>query len=225
MSSLLDNIFNDWKDLDFKASSPHPNYKKEVDIVQMPTCHNDDAEPLTIIWPDLERGPWIAGGACLRWYQGQPVGDNDIDIFCSSAEQAQKLVDEIKSYGRYSVKFESENATTLSYHNKSGDKFWTLQIIKRRYFKNLKEVIDNFDISVCQIGTGGQEWLLGTTTACDIREKNLRMRMPLQPDAAKRLAKYWTYGYRPVEGLLDAVRTNPNANQEFLIDGDYENAF
>jgi hypothetical protein len=39
------------------------------------------------------------------------------------------------------------------------------------------------------------------------------------------MAKYWTYGYRPVDGLVEAVRTNPDAKQVFEIDGDYENAF
>ena len=223
MGSILSDIFDDWRN-DLPMLPKSANYKKPVEIIEVPCCHKDDQEPVSIIWPDMKNGPWIAGGAALRWYQGLPVGDNDIDIFCSSAEQVQMVVDNIKSYGRFSTKFESENAITLSYHN-NDSKYWTLQIIKRRYFKNLQEVIDNFDISVCQIGTGGQEWILGKNTARDIREKNLRMSIPLQPDAAKRLAKYWTYGYRPVDGLLDAVRNNPNAKKLFEVDGDYENAF
>lgn len=223
MGSILTDIFDDFRESVYKPN--HPNYGKPVDIIMVPCCHFDDQEPMTIIWPDLQRGPWVAGGACLRWYQGQPVSENDIDIFCSSPAQAAKLVEQIKSYGRYSTKHESDNATTLSYHNKEGTKYWTLQIIKRRYFNSLQEVLDNFDITVCQVGTGGQEWLLGNNTARDIREKNLRMTMPLLPDAAKRMIKYWTYGYRPVEGLLDDIRNNPEASKMFTIDGDYENAF
>jgi hypothetical protein len=222
VGSILVDLFNDFGDT---FTPKHANYGKPVEVIQVPCCHPDDQEPMTIIWPDLKNGPWIAGGACLRWYQGQAVGDNDIDVFCRDEAQVQAVVNSIKSYGRYSVKHESENATTLSYHNKNGDKYWTLQIIKRRYFKNLQEVIDNFDITVCQIGTGAQEWMLGSTTARDIRERNLRMNMPLTPEAAKRLIKYWTYGYRPVEGLLEAIQNNPVAAQEFKIDGDYENAF
>ena len=99
---------------------------------------------------------------------------------------------------------------------------WARNLLNDDFFK---EVIDNFDISVCQIGTGGNEWLLGKDTARDIRERNLRMNIPLQPDAAKRLAKYWTYGYRPIDGLLEAVRTNPVAKQVFQSNEDYENAF
>ncbi len=192
MGSILTDIFERMGD--FETKPLHKNYGKAVDVVEFPCVHRDDSEPLSIIWPDLKQGPWIAGGACLRWYQGQPVGESDIDIFCSSQEQAQSIIDEIKGYGRYSTKYESDNATTLSYHGKDSSKTWTLQVIKRRYFTSLKEVIDNFDISVCQIGTAGNDWLLGSNTARDIRERNLRMNMPLQPDAAKRMVKYWTYG-------------------------------
>lgn len=225
MSSILEKIFADF-DFDVQTEKTrHPNHGNAVDVLEFPCCHRNDDEPMTIIAPTLRDGPWIAGGACLRWFQNQPVGESDIDIFCASEAQANSIIDEIKSYGRYTTKYESDNAITLTYHSIEHSKEWTLQVIKRRYFRSLKEVIDNFDISVCQIGTGGNEWLLGKDTARDIRERNLRMNMPLHPDAAKRLAKYWTYGYRPVDGLLEAVRTNPVAKQVFQSNEDYENAF
>lgn len=225
LNTILKEIFARG-DFDSPREPLHKNHHQPVKVISFPTVHENDSEPLTIIWPDIQNGPWIAGGACLRWYQGQPVGESDIDVFCANAKQAADLIAEIKSYGRYSVKFESENAVTLEYQShESWKNRWTIQIITRRYFSSLNEVIDNFDISVCQIGTGGQEWLLGSTTAKDIREKNLRMRMPLQPDAAKRLVKYWTYGYRPVEGLLDAVRFNPNGKWKYDINDTYQNAF
>ncbi len=223
MGSIFADIFESLEVVESKTL--HKNFGKAVDTVEFPCVHRDDSEPLNMIWPNLKQGPWIAGGACLRWYQGQPVGENDIDVFCSSAEQAQGIIDEIKSYGRYTTKYESDNATTLSYYSKESNKTWTLQIIKRRYFTSLKDVIDNFDISVCQIGTSGNDWLLGPNTARDIRERNLRMNMPLQPDAVKRLTKYWTYGYRPVDGLLDAVKSNPVGKKMFQSNEDYENAF
>lgn len=213
-------------DFDFERKPVHVNHRQPVKIIEVPCCHKNDQEPVTIIWPDLHAGPWIAGGAALRWYQGQPVGESDIDVFCANAKQAADIIERVKSYGRHSIKFESENAVTLEYESHEGwSKRWTIQIITRRYFSSLQEVIDNFDISVCQIGTGGQEWLLGKDTARDIRERNLRMRMPLQPDAAKRLVKYWTYGYRPVEGLLDSVKFNPNGKWKYDHDDTYQNAF
>jgi hypothetical protein len=195
-----------------------------VSIHEYPTIPIVDREAVSTIEPDMNKGPWIAGGAPLRWYQGQPVGESDIDVFCASAKQAADVIERVKSYGRYSVKFESENAVTLSYYDKNNGS-WTIQIITRRFFSSMQEVIDNFDISVCQVGTCGTEWILGQEAAKDIREKNLRMYIPLQPDAPKRLTKYWTYGYRPVPGLLSAIMNNPDTRWSYSIDEDYSNAF
>lgn len=223
MPSILEELFS--RDFSVGIKSIHPNQGKSIDIINFPCVHRDDSEPLTIICPDLKQGPWIAGGACLRWYQGLPVGESDIDVFCSSQEQADRVIETVKSYGRYTTRYESSNAVTLTYHSKEHNREWIIQIIKRRYFLSLKEVIDNFDITVCQIGTGGNDWLLGEQTAKDIRERSLRMNLPLQPDATKRLLKYWTYGYRPVEGLLFSVIDNPLGKQMFQSNEDYENAF
>jgi hypothetical protein len=191
-----------------------------------PTVPHSDREAVAIIEPDLKQGPWIAGGAALRWYQGLPVGDNDIDVFCANAHQAAKVIERIKSYGRYEVRHESDNATTLKYHRK--DEWhtnWTIQVITRRYFGSLQEVIDNFDITVCQIGTTGTEWSMAPQTAQDIRQRNLRFNYPLCADAVKRLTKYWVYGYRPVPGTLAAISKNPDAVWKFDNMGDYDNAF
>jgi hypothetical protein len=116
---------------------------------------------------------------------------------------------------------------TLNYWTKKDySNNWTIQVITRRYFGSLQEVIDNFDITVCEIGTAGNEWIMGTSTARDIRERNLRFKMPLQPDALKRLTKYWAYGYRPVDGTLAAIQNNPNAKWQFGSETeDYQNAF
>lgn len=225
MSNILEEIFS--RDFGVESKPVHRNYDKIVDVIVFPCGHMNDQEPINIILPGPE-GPWIAGGACLRWYQGQPVGESDIDIFCRDQQQAEQVIENIKSYGRFHTKYDSENALTLEYYTKSNNmpaQRWTLQVIKRRYFKSLKEVIENFDISVCQVGTDGNQWLLGNDTARDIRERNLRMIAPLQPDAAKRLAKYWTYGYRPVDGLVTAIQNNPIGKKMFQSNEDYENAF
>jgi len=201
-------------------------YNEVVDVVDFPCVHRDDSEPITLIWPDAKNGPWIAGGAALRWWQHQPVGESDIDVFCANAKQAEDIIERIKDYGRWQRKYESDNAVTLSYWSKdNSSKTWTIQIIKRRYFKSLEDVINNFDITVCEIGTCGNEWVLGKQTAKDIRERNLRLKIPLQPDALKRVVKYWTYGYLPVEGVLEAVQNNPIGKWQFELDEDYNNAF
>jgi hypothetical protein len=189
------------------------------------TINVDDVEAVSVIKPNFHAGPWIAGGAPLRWFQGLAVGSNDIDVFCRNAKQAQDVIASVKSYGRYTTKYQSENAVTLKYENFDKDRSWTIQIITKRYFSSLQEVIDNFDISVCQIGTCGNEWIMNDLTAKDIREKNLRFVKDLHSDAPKRLVKYWTYGYRPVPGTLESIQQNPDSNWQFSNDEDYGNAF
>lgn len=205
------------------ANSQRMDGEKEPPAVARPTVHTNDLEPVNVIEPNFAKGPWIAGGACLRWYQGQPVGKNDIDVFCAGAVQAQNLIERIKSYGRFHIKAETENAVTIE-HNKKGEGWgngWSIQIITKRYYSSLREVVDNFDITVCQVGTTGNEWVLGEHTARDIRERNLRMIVPLQPDAVKRMTKYWVYGYRPVPGLLEQIQNNPIARWQFNPSEDY----
>jgi hypothetical protein len=219
--STLEELF-----ADFNEQTRTANYDQPVDVVDFPTVHRSDSEPITLIWPDIKRGPWIAGGAPLRWWQGLPVGESDIDVFCANQAQAEVVIERIKEFGRWQRKYDSENATTLSYWSKNdSSKVWTIQVIKRRYFNSLEEVISNFDMTVCEIGTCGNNWVLGKQTARDIRERHLRMNLPLTPDALKRMVKYWTYGYRPVPGLLEAVQNNPIAKWEFALDEDYNNAF
>jgi hypothetical protein len=215
VASTLEELFGDMR-------TNSVNYGKSVDIIEYPTIVRSDLEPINIIKPG-ENGPWIAGGACLRWYQGLPVRESDIDVFCSSKEQAQYIIDEVRSWGRYSNKFTSDNATTLDYYSKDNtSSSWTIQVITKRYYSSMQEIINNFDLSVCQVATDGNHWELGKHTAKDIRERNLRMEMPLMPDALKRLVKYWTYGYRPDDGLIEAVQNNPVARWEFSPEEDYK---
>lgn len=214
----IDDFFEDAK------VDTNPVDSKTVEVVSYATVPYQDREPFSIIQSDSLNGPWVAGGACLRWYQNQPVAENDIDIFCKNAKQAADLINRIKSYGRYVVKFTSENATTIEYISQDSNATtnrWIMQVITKRYYESMEEVIDNFDLSVCQIATDGRQWILGTYTARDIREKNLRMQDVLHADAVKRLTKYWIYGYRPVEGLIDRIRDNPESRWEFEGGEDY----
>lgn len=208
---------------DFVAIEDPP--KKKINIVEYPTVHRDDYEAVTVVDPNLKTGPWIAGGACLRWYQNQPVGESDIDVFCADAKQAADAIQRVKDTGRFSVKYESPNATTFSYWAQEGHDQWTIQIITRRFFNSIEDVIRSFDITVCEIGTCGNEWITGSFTARDIREQNLRFKLPLQADAVKRLTKYWTYGYRPVEGTVAMIANNPNSKWQYTLEEDYQNAF
>lgn len=187
-----------------------------------PTVFPGDQEAVSVIEPDLAQGPWIAGGAALRWYQRQPVVDSDIDVFCRTAAQAMETIEKIKSYNRYQIKHESENAVTISYHkNDDWAESWNLQVIRKKFYPDIRSVIDDFDITVCQIATTGTEWVLGPSTAQDVRAKTLRFTDHPGPDAVKRLAKYWIYGYRPVPGTIERLINDPMMRWDFRNDEPY----
>ena len=198
---------------------------KKVTIHRSPIVNKADWEPISVIEPDEESGPWIAGGACIHWFSGQPVNGSDIDVFCKNPAQSKKVIDRIQSYGRHDIMAETDNAVTFRYYNKDDDeKSWLIQVIICRYFDTLPEILDSFDLSVCQIGTAGDKWTLGKHTALDIKNKKLRFVNELRPDSVKRLTKYWTYGYMPVEGTLEMLLTNDDIEWNFKHE-EYSNAF
>ena len=97
--------------------------------------------------------------------------------------------------------------------------------VQHKFYNSMQEVIDRFDFSVCQVATCGEEWILGEHTARDIRTRSLRAVGDVKGDIAKRLAKYWVYGYRPVDGLMNDIISNPNTKYKFSSEEDYHNAF
>jgi hypothetical protein len=223
-------------------TAPWTNTKEDVvDNRQfLPCVHSIDHYPVSIIQPNMVFGPWIAGGSVLAWYQGQPVGQSDIDVFCKTKEQANALVEKIKQTTKSStdsfftdlittsVVYQSDNATTLRMYNPTDSTIsWAVQVIHKRYFDSLQEVINSFDLTVSQIGTDGTEYLLNDNVALHIKNKELHFREPFQPDIVKRLVKYWSYGYEPDPELINKIVSSEtdikwtfNREQE-----DYENAF
>jgi hypothetical protein len=203
-----------------------------------------DQELHTFIEPNLDTGPWIAGGAALRWYEGKSLDDHDVDIFCSSQEQYDNVNNKI--YARciddptaYCITklFETDNASTLRIDKivKNSDSLfglngiaisWKIQLIKKFMPANLDELLDKFDISVCKVATDFKKFKVNPEAARDIKAKRLYFPNGFKPDSLKRIVKYNAYGYTPdpdiwdklfqVEGLV--TKFHPNV-------GDYDNAF
>jgi hypothetical protein len=191
-------------------------------VKDYPLVHADDQEPVRVICP-TPQGPFIAGGSCLQWYQQKPIDQADIDIFCVDKHQVNELKQRLHAQATVQEKYHTENALTYSYVSKSKrSRYWTVQIITKRFYDSLQDVVNSFDISVCQIGTDGTNWAMGEHTASDIRNKVLRMNYPLQPQAAKRLVKYCTYGYRPVDGLIENIVQNDISTWKFTSMEEYE---
>lgn len=184
-----------------------------------------DTIAVELIEPDMHRGPWIAGGAALQWYQDKEVGLHDIDVFCRTPQQAQQLIDKLlrKYSDNTQLLFKSENAYTISViPDRYVAKSWKIQIITKEYFDNVEQVLNRFDITVCKIATDGFTWHLGPQMAADLRTRTLRM-VYVKPDSIKRYSKYMAYGFMPTDGLFEQVVTAADWDLEVDL-GDY-NAF
>lgn len=180
--------------------------------------HPDDRALIEFINPNFEKGPWIAGGACLNWYQGKNAAGADIDIFCRDKEQLAQVKEKLMSLSFTRQKDINVHGTTnydiRTYpHLESMDyvQMREIQVIEFKFFDSAKALIDNFDFSVVQIATDGNSIVLGDHTAHDIKHKILRIGGHAgHPSIIKRVVKYVSYGYRPAPGLFDSIKESPN---------------
>jgi len=79
-----------------------------------------------------------------------------------------------------------------------------VQLIKREFYETPESIIDDFDITVCQIATDGKRIWTSEHFARDVAHKRLRFNK-LSAGSAKRLVKYWVYGYEPTELELNTI--------------------
>lgn len=194
--------------------------------------HNDDWEALNFIRPTWDRGPWIAGGAVLAWYNNETVS-TDIDVYFRNQLEFDRLHHKFKEdkvegtnplvpvgFFTFSkpknkdvrIVHESDNAITIRYKEK-----WTIQLIRHTFYKTPHDIIDNFDISVCQLVTDGHNKIVfGDHTLPDIKSNTLRM-VKYRPGCVSRLVKYMAYGYRPIDGTLENIINVPDLDENFKV--------
>lgn len=180
---------------------------------------------------NLQTGPWIAGGAALTWFQGNPV-TSDIDIFfqdevqweafrlaliekCRGARQANDV------YGspprifligvdlKYSVICDTENALTIKLENTQ------IQLIKK-FSKSITDVFDSFDFDVCKFATDGDHYIHIDRALDDLSKKILHSEK-FKPSLLSRIMKYTTYGFIPDRHTLELIKIN---SSQFDVYGD-----
>lgn len=158
-----------------------------------PLVHDDDQVAVTLIAPNMENGPWIAGGAPLHWELGKSVQlHHDIDVWFRDLEQFSAAVLRLREHA--DIVCETPNAHTYRfYHSDEGSR--TIQLVKANFFNSAQDVIDHFDFSVCQIVTDGKTIQYGEHTRADICAQRLRV-VKSRDDAAKRIVKYLAYGFK-----------------------------
>jgi len=203
----------------------------------MKQVHEDDREIVFQLDLDWKKGPWVAGGAPLQWYQNKPIDKSDIDIYFKDERSFNKLFKKLApqefpdkkakldlfNFGNknvdFEIKYKSDNAVSLLYKGTH-----RVQLIKKRFYDTPEEIISDFDISVCQVVTDGYKIYFAPGTVKDINEKNLRI-VNMRPEVIKRYIKYQAYGYKPVSGTLDLICDTPDIDDKFeksVKEEDYE---
>ena len=158
--------------------------------------------------------PYIAGGACLAWYQNRPV-DSDIDVYFQSKMHFEsfkhdfELSEMFREHGSYTVKATSDNAVTYGAHDSTTCKSWTVQLIKKNFHSTLEAVLDDFDITVCKIGFDSRQVVMRSTFARDEQYRLLKFDN-VSPQSHKRMVKYMAYGYQPAHHTFEQVCNSDN---------------
>lgn len=182
---------------------------------------------LDAIAPELTNGPWIAGGAPLQWYLGKEC-ETDIDVWCRNKKQEDKVSHGLQTLGfrelartdnaltlRHDIKYECDNKATKF-------KTITVQLIKRMYPESAKEIIEDFDFTVCQLVTDGVTYVAGRHTYKDIKTRRLRLVDYKPKTFLKRYIKYVTYGYKPDPDLIIDAFEQHKLTTKFKVDHEYD---
>lgn len=152
---------------------------------------------------DIDKGPWLAGGAVRKFYLGQKIDYSDFDLWFANLEQFNATRNLVVALGCNEV-YSTDNAISYKYYDSSQP--YNIQLIRRRFFDNAQEIINGFDFTVCQLVTDGRRMKVGAETVLDIKSKTLRLAQKSLPShIVPRMIKYMVYGYRPNFELLEMI--------------------
>lgn len=191
---------------------------------RMSYVHEKDKGLVKLLDLDIVEGPWLAGGAVLSWYNNEPVGLGDFDIFFKDLRQFDEMFGRLMR-SHATIVYTSENALTL--HLTIDDDVKRIQLIRKRYFQSATDVLSQFDFTVCQLVTDGWNIGAGDKTYEHIKEKKIALANPASRAIIKRIIKYTSYGYNPDRELIQTIIDNPDDYdwQFNNVDENYENAF
>lgn len=139
----------------------------------------------------LINGPWIAGGAARRLLQGKSLIDGDIDIFFPSWQEWHKWD---KALEDQEVVVRTARAHTYLING------FTVQIIKRRSYPQLRDLFQDFDFSACQIATDGNRIACTPSAHRDIMSNTLAYATQGRITGSTilgRMIKYINHGFIP----------------------------
>jgi hypothetical protein len=196
---------------------------------------------LQLISPNLETGPWIAGGAAMHWFNGGTISSidcadfptmQDIDVFFASEAQYNSVKSKLGNLNlSKELPFTSNNADTFKFISidncgrQSSNRYWKVQLIKRSFFNSVTGVLDTFDFVCCGFATDGKKYVTLPNAAKDLNKKVLNIHRYTPESAVSRTVKYWAYGFKPSADLINRITNDSNVVTNFAGYTDYDHAF
>ena len=168
------------------------------------------AYAIYMIRPDLQNGPWIAGGAVRQWNEGLEV-INDVDVYFANQAQLHLVEDHLKNIG-YQTFHNTDNAKTLQCEiPKHGDEnMLPIQLIIKDFHVSADKILDSFDLAQSQMITDG--YTLYGNPLCHSKEIIIEN---YKPDTIlKRMVKYVAYGYKPSSGDMEKMSKDKKLNYD-----------
>lgn len=187
--------------------------------------HENDNPVVQYVINPQKNGPWVAGGSCLAWYQHKSCF-SDIDVYFKNEKQYDRLTKELlqnlSDIGLIiSNIYKTENAVTYKIKSRdTGKSMPAIQFIKKNWFQNPQEVINSFDITVCQIAWDGHRIIYNNSFVDDEKNRVLRF-SSISPSSHRRLVKYMCYGYWPHDGCIEQLVQDSNIDWNSSTFEDY----
>jgi hypothetical protein len=191
---------------------------------------------INTIAPNLETGPWIAGGAAMKWFLGENVGRktnyedfsslHDIDVFCANNEQLVQVRERlIKTNVCTERPYVTDNAETYKFKSYN-DTQWKIQLVVCKFFDSAESLLDAFDFVCCGIATDGNKYIMLPNAASDLNNKILNINRYNPTTVLARTLKYWSMGFTPSLELVEKISSDTTV--ETKLDGkggNYDHSF
>lgn len=208
-----------------------PNYFK-MPLVTLTAKHSTltEMEYLIEILPKLEEdGPWIAGGSLLRTKLGLPI-TTDVDIFFKNKQQFDDYLFKIKSNyegKQFLYVTDSDSAYAKNVFIKYMDRSYKLQLITRKYYDNPCNLLDDFDINICQLAYDGRHLYLEQNVMQCIEDRTFYLnRISNGTNVMSRCMKYARLGFKlpqsEINKFFDTITKDIQNNKKHTADHAYE---
>lgn len=146
---------------------------------------------------DIDKGPWIAGGAVRRAVcDDADIERGDIDIFLADASQAEMFC---SLWGKTT---ENREGSHYVRHPTTGVNI-EIQVISWTCFPSVEALLDDFDYTISRFATDGKTLVEFKDARSDLAANVIRIANPdPRRNSMLRLAKYCNYGFTPSAGAM-----------------------